>query len=331
MSAINKILAVLPEEPVEAFHQINNYLRISSFFKNAKFVIFCTREVAPFFKQIHPEASITEYDRSVRYLFSPEFNAWGKEFNREEFDVCLMLERNPDISLRYLAGKTAAAVRVGYVGAGDFPFLNMHINPSPKRPYLSDQNALMAGIMGAADRIKVRWSVSKETMEEVSHLARERAIPVSSRLGCIDVGYFYRAFGADWTCKLCAAISSKNELAWCLLTEDEPDAGLAECIGSLRLPVFSSLSASRCAALLSRSECVVSGVSVVFELANLLRIAVIGVFEKSILSRYCRESDSTRGVGYTGKPDRTTIEAIVETAVKSGDRDARRRSATHVD
>ena len=311
-AAIKKILAILPEEPVEAFHQINNYLRISAHFKHASFVLFCTKEVAPYFKQIHPEAVVIEYDRAVRHLFSSEFDAWGKELGAEEFDFCLMLERSPDISLLYIAGKTAAPVRAGYCSAGDFPFLNMHINPSPKRPYLTDQNAIMAGVFGAPDRIKIHWSVSKETVEEVAHLAREASIAPSARLGLIDVGCFFKTYGASWTQKLCAAVTVNKTITWCVVTTDAPDEALADFIATLGLAVFSNLSAPRCVALLSRSVCVVSGISVIFELAHLLHRPLIGMFEQDLLERYCRKSDTTAAVAYVGKPDQNSIQKIVE-------------------
>ena len=309
--AMKKVLAILPEEPVEAFHQINNYLRISALFKNATFTIFCTQKVGPYFQQVHPQATFIEYDREARGLFSGEFDAWGNEFNKEEFDVCLLLERCPDVSLLYLAGKTAAPVRAGYYGAGDYPFINMHVNPSPKRPYRAEQNALMAHVFGAPDGIKMNWSVSKETIEEIKHMARELNISPSSRIVVVDVGLFFTDFGPEWTQHLCTALKATKGYACCLYIEGEPIDALSEFVSSMQFPVFSNLTASRCAALIVRSACIISGKSVIFELSHLLQKPVIGVFEKDLLSRYCQQSVLTKGIAYSALPDKATIHSIV--------------------
>jgi len=308
---MKKVLTILPEDPIEAFHQINNFLRISALFKNASFTVFCTREVAPFFKLVHPEAVFVEYEGKSRALFSKEFDAWGREFSGEEFGLCLMLERRPDISLLYLAGKTAAPVRAGYFGAGEFPFLNMQVNPSPKRPYRADQNALMANVFGASDRIKVRWSVSKETTDEIAHMARELAVSPDARIIGVDVGLFVPAFGAEWTRQLCAALST-NTTVTCLLVEGEPSEEVSGFCASVKSPLFSNLSASRWAAIIVRSACIISGKSVLFELANLLGKPVVGVFEKDLCDRYCRECATTWGIPLSRSPGQDTIQSIAD-------------------
>jgi ADP-heptose:LPS heptosyltransferase len=311
-STMKKVLAILPEEPVEAFHQISNYIRISGLFHDASFVVFCTREVRPYFQQVHPQAAFIEYERRQRFLFSKEFDEWGKELHDEEFDLCLMLERSPDASLLYLAGKTAAAVRAGYCGAGEFPFLNLQVNPSSKQPYLADQNALMANVFGAPKAVPIGWSVSKETIDELSHMARELSISPAARLVGVDAEFLFNAFGAEWTRRLFDAFSKSGDDVFCSLIDGEPSEELSEFLTSLNIPVFSNLSASRLAAILTRCVCTVSGRSVLFELANLLCKPVVGIFEKDSCSRYCRQSASTRGITYTAQPDHATIQSIAD-------------------
>jgi ADP-heptose:LPS heptosyltransferase len=68
---------------------------------------------------------------------------------------------------------------------------------------------------------------------------------------------------------------------------------------------------SRSAALISRSDFIVTGKTVFFELANLLQKPVIGLFEKSDIERYCRQSSSTNGISFDSLPDLTTVERIV--------------------
>jgi len=133
VQAIKKAFIILPEDPIEAFHQIPNYLQIAAHFDKASFFIFGTDKASEFFRHIQPDASFFEYIPSQRFLFSKEFKKWGKVFSKEEFDLCLIMEHSPDISLLYLAGKTAAAVRVGYKKAGQFPYLNLHVNLMPRQ------------------------------------------------------------------------------------------------------------------------------------------------------------------------------------------------------
>jgi hypothetical protein len=311
-ASMKKILVLLPEDPVEAFHQINNYLRIAPLFKNAKVSIFCTKNVGRFFRLVHPDAEFNEYEISSRFLFSREFTAWGKIFSKEEFDLCLLLERSPDISLLFLVGKTVAPIRAGYSGAGDFPFLNIHVTPSGKRQYLADQNSIMAQIFGASERAKMHWRVSKETVDEITLMMRESNVDEATRLIGIDAGLFYTAFGFEWTRQLCNMLKAGKNRTCCLFIDGEPDSGLSEFVSSMRLPVFSNLSPSRYAALVVRCACFISGRSVFFELTNLIGKPLIGVFEKAVCSIYCKQSVSTRGITYSLTPDESTIRNIAD-------------------
>ncbi len=310
-STMKKVLVILPEDPVEAFHQITNYLQLVALFQKAAFSLLCTQKISPFFRQVHPAATIVEYEPPQRFLFSRDFDDIGKLFFREEFDLCLVLERTPDISLLFVAGKTAAPLRVGYRGAGEFPFLNMQMSPSPKRPYRADQNAIVAQAFGASGDITVRWSVSKETLEEISHMLRELNIHKASKLIGIDVELFVTAFGPDWTEQLCGKLLADKSISCYFYVDGDSDKAIQQFLTSIELPVFSGLSASRCAALITRSAGVISGRSIFFELANLLKKPVIGIFDEGQFATYCRPSLSTKAVTFSGSPDKKTVESVL--------------------
>jgi ADP-heptose:LPS heptosyltransferase len=310
--AISKALVILPEDPVEAFHQIPTYLQLTAHFRNTSFFLCCTGKVATFFRHIQPNATFFEYDTWQRFLFSGLFEEWGKAFLKEEFDLCLILEHTPDISLLYLAGKTAAAVRAGYSEAGgEFPFLNIHVNPSPERRNRTEQNKIMARALGASESIKVNWSITKETEEELSHTLRERKISFGARLVGIDAGLFLRSFGTDWTEMLCTRLRENSSVSYYFFIEDEPDEGVSPSLTSFGFPVFSNLSPPRCIALIARSAGIISGKSVFFELANMLGRPVVGVFDENQCALYCQESALTKAVTYSGEPDRSAVERIV--------------------
>jgi ADP-heptose:LPS heptosyltransferase len=309
--ALKKALVILPEDPVEAFHQINNYLRITGHYRNASFYLFCTGKVGAFFKHVHPEATIIEYEPSERFLFSRQFEERGKFFSREEFDLCLVLEHSPDMSMLYLAGKTSALIRAGYTEAGEFPFLNMHVNPSREQRYRAEQNAVMARALGASEERAMHWSVSKETMEEISHMFQELKIPLSARLIGLDAGLFFRVFGQDWIEMLWARLRDNKIFTFYWYVGEEPDEALSSLLSSLGVPVFSNLSAPRSAALIGKSVGVVSGKSIFFELANMMRKPVLGIFEENERALYCQTSALTTAATYSGAPDSGVVDKVV--------------------
>jgi hypothetical protein len=312
-SAIKKALVILPEDPIEAFHQINNYLQIASFYQNATFSLLCIEKIGALFKHVHPEAFIYEYEPSQRFLFSRQLSALGASFSKEEFDMSVILEHTPDISMLFLVGKTAARIRAGYTEAGEFPFLNMHVNLSKKQRYRAEQNSVMARVLGATGSIKMQWSVSKETLEEISHMLYELHLSPSSRLIGVDVDCFYKVFGPDWIEMLCRRLREKD-VSFYLYTQGEPDGTIPQFLSEMGSPVFSNLSAPRCAALIMRSVGVISGKSIFFELANMLGKPAVGVFEEKERAVYCRESVFTKAVSYSTTSDRSIIEKVIALA-----------------
>lgn len=310
-TVIKKILVILPEGPVDAFHQIKTYMGLKTLFKNAAFSVFCTHENALLFQQIHPEASMAEYDVSQRYLFSREFRAWEKKIHAEEFDLCVLLEHFPHISLLSLAGKTASPIRAGYEGSGGWPFLNVRVNPSPEKKYLSDRNFMIAQIFGASDKTKSCWSVAKETIEEIAHMLLEFHLSPTTRLVGIDAGLFYSKYGETWTMLLFNTIKTAGIFTCYIYNDGEPDEATFRFFQTLAVPVFANLTPSRSAALISKSACVISGKTVFFELANLLKKPVIGLFDKNEIERYCLRSPSTYGIVFDASPGPSTVEHIV--------------------
>jgi ADP-heptose:LPS heptosyltransferase len=318
-SAFKKVLVILPEEPVEAVHQIKTYLGLASLIKNAGFFILCTKDVAMFFQRIHPEATFVEYEKSERYLFSDEFKALGKYFFSEEIDLCLLLERVPNDALLYLIGKTAAPFRAGYVGSAHYPFLNIQVNPLPAKEYLSDRNFMIARIFGASENPRLRWSVAKETVNEIVHMMHELNMPEAAPIIGIDAGYFFTSFGEAWTGKLIRKLKSIGTYIFYFYYEGEPDETVQRFLNSFSIPIFANITPSRCAALISKSEYTVTGKTVFFELAHLLHNPVIGIFEKKELATYCQQTSSTHGIAFDDRPDEETAQRIVDTLQKAID------------
>jgi hypothetical protein len=158
-----------------------------------------------------------------------------------------------------------------------------------------------------------RWSVAKESAEEVALMLREMNVAPTSRLAGIDGHYFYERHGRKWAQQLLDMLKTKS-CACYLFSYGMLHNDAREWAAQQNLPVFSDLPASRCAALIYKSEFVVAGPSVLFELADLLGKPAVGVFDEGEFALFCRESDTTKGVRYVKHPDDGTI-GSVETCI----------------
>ena len=322
-----KFLVILPEDPLAALHQVSCLVALAAHFRDAHITVLCQRMATPFFRMLTAVNDFIEYDCRHQYLFSKEFVRIGKAISSERYDMCVLLDHDPPMTLLYLCGQSAAAVRVGFAeacgGAGGYPFLNMQVKPSQKRAYSTDQGLLLASVLGAPAQAKTRWSVAKESVSEVNLLLGEMKIDPASRLVGIDAAYFLRAFGAQWTRSLLKTVQAAvNDVpkglqanlkpACYLLSYEEPDEKTSEWLGRQGLPVFSDLPASRCAALVHKSEIIIAGATVPFELAVVLRKPVIGILSDSQCTAYCKESDTTQCLTYSDakRPDQSIIDTV---------------------
>jgi ADP-heptose:LPS heptosyltransferase len=308
-SAPPRILVILPEDPLYALKQLSFLMSLIAHFKNGRFSVLCTGRVAPFFRIVNGISEFIEYDPQDRFLFSKEFDRIGKEIGGG-FDLCLLLERGPDISLQLIAGLTAATARIGYEGCGDYPFLNVQVKPSPVRTFSAERSLPIASLLGAPYAAAMRLTVSKDTQREIGLMLSEMNIAPSSRIISIDGQYFFTHFGEAWTTALVQALA-KKPFVCCIVAHDEVTARSQQVLASLKLPVFSPLPASRFAGLVHRSEFIIAGNTLLFELADLFKKPVAGVFEEQEYAASFRETDTTRGIRFVKHPDTATIDSIV--------------------
>jgi len=307
--SFKRALVIAPCDPLWALHQLACVISITAHCKGAHVTVMCERRVTPFFRTIAGIAEFIEYDDEARYLFSTEFERIGHDVRDGHYDLCVMLEPSPDLPLLYIAGQSAAAVRVGFVGAGDYPFLNLHVSPSQSTTNISDRSALVASVLGMPARARTQWSVAKEATEEVGHLLRETGVDPGSRLIGIDGEYFFRQFGKSWTQSLIDMLQTKQRACY-FYSFGLPEPDSTAWMERQGLPVFSSIGVPRSAALVDRSEFVVAGPGVLFELADLLKTPVAGVFTSEEFDMLCRESDTTKGLRIASGPDDATIASV---------------------
>lgn len=306
ISAVNEVLIILPEQQLQVLHQLKNVISLMTLFKHAGITLLCEHSVAPLIKMV-PGLNIIEYDAQDH--FSSEFSSIAQQF-RGKIDICFLLDTTPDLPMLYLAGSTAAQTRVGYCDAGDYPFLNLHIRPSTQRVYLADVYSSMAEVFGAKPG-ELRWRVAKKTIEEIDHLIKELKMKPDVPLIGFDAVYFIRNFGTEWTDSFMRKISDLKLGTIYFHVENSRNESEVIWLCKQNVPSFADLSASRLAALVSKSNLILTGNTSTYALAGLLHRPAVGFFREDEIARYCPQTPLLTGVTFTDRPDEQAIDQCI--------------------
>jgi ADP-heptose:LPS heptosyltransferase len=323
-NAAQNVLFIMPEDPLDSLNQIENFVSLIGFFRDTRITIVCEKNVSAYFKNFSRIAVLFEYEKKNRYLFSKEMSSLQKKLSKEYIDLCICLERSPDISLLKIMGSIHAKVRMGYFCAGEYPFFNYRVKSTSQTDFTKDQNQIMATLLGANLKGNIRWSISKDALEEVSHRLKEFSLPPEADLVGIDAFYLYSTFGEQMNQLLDATTKAFPERKWLLITSEIFDLHFLQWLQKLRIPVFNDHSASRIAAVLYKVSVFISGKSPLYAMANLLAKPTIGLFEKNDFNRYFKESPRMFGIVYTAKSVKEIVDeickdmsSIAETSVHS--------------
>jgi ADP-heptose:LPS heptosyltransferase len=291
ISHVKQIVIILPEDRLQSLYQLKNVISLVSTFKHSAITLFCEQSIASVVNMI-PGLNIIEYDIEDRIGFGSSFLNHSKQF-RGSADICFLLDHQPELAVLYFAGSTRAPIRVGYHDSGEYPFLNLHVRPSAYKKYLSDWNCSIAQ-MFCGDGGNFQWCVAKKTIEEVEHLMKESGIKVEPRLAGIDVSFLMGAFGESNTSRVISSLISSKNFKWYLYLNEGMNA--SSWMQQLKIPIISELSISRSAALVTLSELVITGNSMLYGLATLLDKRAIGFFNQNDLEKYCPQSSTLKGI-----------------------------------
>jgi ADP-heptose:LPS heptosyltransferase len=288
-------------------------LALGEHFSQASVTFFCPGEVAEYFHSITADASFVEYDTAQRYLFSPAFARHGAALAHERFDLCFLLDTAPDLAVLDLVGRTGARVRAGYAEAADFPFLNHIVKVSGVSTFLAERYSAMARSLGAAAGQRPTLEVSKDVREGLVHLLRDLRIDPAAPLATVDACGIARDLGAQWTSGLIERLRAAVHVTLCCPAahgaSDETVRWLAGC----GVTVVPPLTVPRLAALVSRSQLVVTANSPLLQLTTLLGrpgVAVLPAHD----AVYVRSGSSVRTVCFDGAPGEATAAAVVAEA-----------------
>ncbi|MBD3316130.1 MAG: hypothetical protein GF344_10105 [Chitinivibrionales bacterium] len=300
---------VLPEDRGEALLQVRNVVSIAGAMSETRMTVVCESDVAPYFANLQGISSVLSYDVEDRFLFSGALSSIAKALAHEGNDMCLMLEREPHQSLLCLAAESGAKIRIGYDGAGEYPYLNIHVRESKDRTYVGDKNVLMAETLGIEPLKSIRWTVPKESDTEVRHLLRDHGVlgRPTSIVG-IDISYLWEYADAEWVEALVDHIGRQLGITLYLYVDGAAASGFSEWLRRVGQPVVANLSALRTVALISRTRVIISGKAPIFHLSQLVGTRAVGIFQATEIEAYYHESSICKAVSFSEKPDRRTIE-----------------------
>ncbi len=306
IAAVKHVLLILPENHLEVLLHLKNAISLITLFKHADVTLLCERSAAAYIKMI-PNLDLVEYDSCDHY--SSEFSELSQKF-RGKFDVCFLLNENPSLPILYLAGSTGAPARIGYCNAGNFPFLNIHIRPSPQKVYLVDRYVSMAEVFGYRPG-EIRWRVAQKTVYEIDHLIGELKIDPNVPLVGFDAVPFIRTFGAAWTESFLNRIKELQLGTIYFHVESRRTEEELVWLCKQNVPLFADLSSSRLAALISKSKCIISCNTPMFALAGLLQRPAFGFFKENEIAQYCPQNGLLNGIPYRDRPTDVEIDLML--------------------
>jgi ADP-heptose:LPS heptosyltransferase len=313
VASIKNILVILPEQQLEILHQIKNLLSIVSTFKDAKITVFCLDSSVSIVKLI-PNIDIVEYKKSEIDGFASQLSNFAELF-KNVVDICILLDRNPQLSILSLVGSTNASIRAGYHEAGEYPFLNLRTRVSNTERYLTDKNCAISELFGKQTET-LHISVAKKMLDEIDNHLNEMKISNNHGLLGIDAIFFLNTFGKEWT-----ALFLQNLQQHCKCTiygfiDEEPSADQTNLLKSLKIPFIVENSAPRIAALIYRSNLIISGNTIFYGLAALLNKSAIGFFTSNEFVSYCPNEGKQNGLVYKETPDSESIKNVAQLSGK---------------
>ncbi|NLD94321.1 MAG: hypothetical protein GX639_16830 [Fibrobacter sp.] len=297
--SIDNVLVVLPESTLEILYQLKNILSMMAIFTNAKVTALCPDTGVALLKMI-PELEIVEYptDDPDRFIV---FSFFKRQF-KNNVDICILLDRTPDIAKVSFVVSTNAQIRAGYKDTVDFPFLNLKVGANPDDHYLPQRNCMMAEKFGKGFKT-LKFSVSKNLIDEVECLLKEQRISYGDGLIGVDALYFLDKYGQQWFLKLVALIKKEfSANIYCYLFREPSQKEVTFFTGE-KIRCITPLVESRLAALVTKTSLIVSSNSVFYGLGAMFGIKAIGFFNSDDYKIFCPGTRNVQGVIYDEKTD----------------------------
>ncbi|MDD5674331.1 MAG: hypothetical protein PHC61_09215 [Chitinivibrionales bacterium] len=314
LSAVTSLLIVMPDDPIDALHRIPLCVALRTRFKDAAVTVLTTAAVGPYLKGLQELVRIEEYDGAGRYIGSKLIWPKASWLFAQHFSMTLLLERNPDDALLVWCGATAAPIRAGFAGSGQYPFLNMQFQGSQEHADAVNSNNFIASLFTTVIRSNFQWMVSPQTIDETRSFLHEYKIPAMLPLVGIDLDYCAGRYGTSWLEALVKRCKELPEVTLYAYSGSEPDEAAMIKLQKLAVPLIVNLPVPLLAGLLHQSALVISGKSICGELALLLHKEVICLVTAAEAADFTAAAPSCSLVMIKQKPDSATIAVIAEKA-----------------
>ncbi|MDG5814120.1 glycosyltransferase family 9 protein [Chitinispirillales bacterium ANBcel5] len=271
-------------------------------------------------------SNILSYEEDQKQLFTQQWKSLCQQIKRK-FDLCIVLDKTPELCQLYLAAKSGATARIGFGDGYNAPFLNIQLKNQSETANIFEQNRALTQLLGNT-RQKIKWSVAKSTLKDIEHLLKQHSISQNSPLLGIDLPYLLSTFDKGWIMELIKCI--KKDCRFSLFAFDAlcAEQQTPSWISELNLKVIPQLSLPRAAALISLSDTIITGKSTLFAISTMLSAKNIAIFEKKDAKYY--ENSKTYIISYNNTPDRNTIEQVMKFLIKSDYKSQKKNNATTV-
>jgi ADP-heptose:LPS heptosyltransferase len=308
ISTINNVLIILPEEQTEILYQLKNILSIISHFRHAAITLLCEEQASSFIKMI-PGVTIVEYNKTDHDFFDSDFFKIARSLGNP-IDICFLLDRTPDLQMLYFTGLTGADLRVGYAEAGSFPFLNTRVQSSNAIEYIPDKNCLIAELFGFQTE-KMTMIVAHKTIEEIEHLLKEHTLTKKHSLVGLDYLFFAREFGTKWLEQFINTIRKYYNGNLYLYVSEEPSLEEKSWLKSQSEVPLPPMSSSRLAALIVKTDLILTGNTMLYGIAAILDSSAMGFFKEDSFNAFCPRTNNLQGFTYDKLPDDQSIAVIM--------------------
>jgi len=304
------MLFILPQDRVEMVFLLESLFAVLGRYRNSNVTFLCPAAHAPYVSG-RKRVQVIKYNPAEFQLYSEEFHRLAGELSNRAFDICVLLEKEQTLAHLYFVGLSRAHLRIGWSVGNGYPFLNVRLVPTVRENVtVWERNLEIAKILDADAGTTVRWGVQKTTAEEVTQMLGEYRLKNDQPLICIDLASLERTCGGAWCAELLNALKGSGIRQFYIF--GGPEEEHVTFNKDAPFPILPSMSIPRTAALLDRTEVVITGLGALLGLAQISMNKIVPALTKDAAAAYCKNSNNIMPVTFSQEPDGAVVKAIVK-------------------
>jgi len=309
LSRSSDMLFILPKDRVEMVFLLESLFAILGRYKNSNVTFLCPAAHAPYVSG-RKRVQVVKYNPDEFLIYGEEFHRLAGELSNRAFDICVLLEKEYTLAHLYFVGLSRAHLRIGWSGGTGYPFLNVRIIPAVRENVtVWERNLEIAKILDADAGTTVRWGVQQTTAEEVTQMLGEYRLKKDLPLICVDLASLERTCGKDWCAELLNALKGSGIRQFYIFGGPEEEH---TDFKDAPFPVLPSMSIPRTAALLDRTDVVITGLGALLGLAQISMNRIVPALTGGNAAAYCKKSGNIMPVTFSQAPDGASVKAVVK-------------------